>query len=117
MLRKLGLIVLMLVLNHTLVFGVMAGAHGTSEHHDQFEATHLHLSDQHEAGHHLPSSTPEGGSEHIEHAAAHVHIPCDVCAATLPDIVSTTMQAEHGLSLTSRYWGLSYQPAVPPPNL
>lgn len=133
--KKTWALLLALLLNHTLITGVLASVHSSTEPHDSYEPAHIHIIDPHnvaDTDHNANSPeldkyspeqnefSPEPNSQNSGHdhdASAHVHIPCDHGA--LPLIINPPPEqfgADQTNAPPTQYLGLAYKPLLPPPN-
>lgn len=112
--NKKWLLFLVLILNHTLINSVIAAAHTSGEDFGIYEPPHIHLNFS-SAG---PSSTDDtSSSPQDHHKTAHVHAAGEPCAVPLL-LVSQAVSLPTDKPTTRQlvYMGLTYKPAVPPPN-
>ncbi|MES3008620.1 MAG: hypothetical protein V4751_12710 [Pseudomonadota bacterium] len=120
MLKKV-LIALLLILNHSVMFGTMEAEEIPDAAHPygqtfEHELLHHH-SHQHE--HHDASSTATDSGHHDEYEphhehGAHTHLNMDV-----PQTISLDLQRQSGQASTSYalpHQSQTYSPPVPPPN-
>jgi len=110
-LSKIWAVILMILLNHTLIQSAMADLHVSQFEHSQFESPHIHL--DRNASHQSADEAPDAG-EHQK--TAHIHFHCDLNETPVSLAESVSISTPQHLNYKTGYLGLSYQPAVPPPN-
>lgn len=102
------------MLNHSFINNAMAHSHMPMEDHGLFETTHIHFDIyivlESESG--IDDSDLPLDHEHIAHI--HIHGDC-YTLLNVPhfEIAGTDTQSSH---FSPIYLGLTYKPAVPPPN-
>ncbi len=120
MLKKV-LIALLLILNHSVMFGVMEAEEIPDEAHpygQTFEHEHLHHH-SHGHEHHDVSSIPMEPGHHDEHEPHHEHGAHTHLSMDAPQTISLDLQREGTQALTSYalpHQSQIYSPPVPPPN-